>query len=254
MGGVITRSRGTLLVEIDAQHCRFEKVENLAGEPRDVAHFDSLPLAKSKVVRLPTGLSIDLIRSRWALTRVAMMSGALEYLLDTTVEYARERVQFGRPIGRFQAVQQQLAVLAGEVAAATAAAAAAAEAAEQGPALLETAIAKGRVGEAAGRASRIAHQVHGAIGFTHEHELHTRTRRLWAWRDELGSEGECFSQVGRAFCQRGADSLWPSLTSSSGLPSTERPSIESDAQRLAEWLERDTQRLAQGEGEDQGDQ
>ena len=209
---VVADGDDTFLLDVEAASCRIEEQTNLAGEARDTVHFDSVALGSGTGTTLPEGITTDLVRSRWSLTRVAMMSGTLEYLLATTVEYARERQQFGRPIGRFQAVQQQLAVLAGEVAAATSAAEAAAEAADRGSAILETAIAKARLGESAARATSIAHQVHGAIGFTHEHDLHTRTRRLWAWRDELGTEGECASLVGRHFCSIGGQSLWSELT------------------------------------------
>ena len=93
------------------------------------------------------------------------------------MRYAGERVQFGRPIGRFQAVQQQLALAAAEVAAASAAAEAAARAADADGVLaaeLPIAMAKARTSEAAGAVARIAHQVHGAIGFTREHDLRLR--------------------------------------------------------------------------------
>ena len=141
-------------------------------------------------VLVPPAAAEEVGRILGAFTRAALMSGALQHILAITVEYARERIQFGRAIGQFQAVKQELAILAGECAAAQTAsdaAAAALDAAEGGEALA-VAVAKMRVGEAAGRGSKVAHQVHGAIGFTHEHELHYRTRRLWAWRDEIGSE------------------------------------------------------------------
>ncbi len=89
---------------------------------------------------------------------------------------------------KFQAVQQNLAVLAGQTAAAVAAADMAAEAVADGLKLLPIAAAKARTGEAAGIAAAIAHQVHGAIGFTFEHNLHFLTRRLWSWRDEFGKD------------------------------------------------------------------
>ena len=130
--GVCAHEEQILLFELAADRCRIDPEENLASDARDTVYVDSQILPTHAVVRLPAGLGPEQVRSRWSLTRVAMMSGALEYLLDTSVEYARERVQFGRPIGRFQAVQQQLAVMAGEVAAATAAADAAAQAADDG--------------------------------------------------------------------------------------------------------------------------
>ena len=58
----------------------------------------------------------------------------------------------------------------------------------------------------------IAHQVHGAIGFTYEHALQFVTRRLWSWRAEFGGEGDWAVELGRAVSERGADALWPHLT------------------------------------------
>ena len=71
--------------------------------------------------------------------------------------------------------------------------------------------AKARVGEAAGIAAEIAHQVHGAMGFTHEHSLHHFTRRLWAWRDEYGRETRWQEELGRRVADGGADSVWEFL-------------------------------------------
>ncbi|MBA2535474.1 MAG: acyl-CoA/acyl-ACP dehydrogenase [Rubrobacter sp.] len=140
------------------------------------------------------------------------MAGALDRVLELSVGHAGERRQFGRPIGRFQAVQQQLALLAGVVAAAGAAVDAAVAAAGLGDAAFEVAVAKVRTGEAAGKAAAIAHQVHGAIGFTERHPLHQSTRRLWAWRDEFGSEGEWAERLGGIVASCGPENLWPILT------------------------------------------
>ncbi|HJU19618.1 MAG TPA: acyl-CoA dehydrogenase family protein, partial [Stellaceae bacterium] len=85
-------------------------------------------------------------------------------------------------------------------------------AASRPSAAFAAAAAKIRAGSAAGRVAEIAHQVHGAIGFTHEHSLHRLTRRLWSWRDEFGSES-CWSlELGRRTLQAGADALWPAMT------------------------------------------
>jgi acyl-CoA dehydrogenase len=193
---------------------KVEEAANLAGEPRDTVQFDGDMLEGEQLSEpgeLATGARA---RRLGAFSRAALMSGALERILPMTVQYARERIQFGRPIGQFQAMQQELAVLAGETAAALAATEAAAAALDRGDGseALAIAVAKSRVGEAAGRASKIAHQVHGAIGFTHEHELHYRTRRLWAWRDEFGSEAWWAERVGAAVLASGAGGLWPLLT------------------------------------------
>jgi acyl-CoA dehydrogenase len=69
-----------------------------------------------------------------------------------------------------------------------------------------------RAGEAAGLGAGIAHQVHGAIGFTYEHSLHFSTRRLWSWRAEFGSESRWAQALGRDAAARGAEQLWADLT------------------------------------------
>ena len=76
----------------------------------------------------------------------------------------------------------------------------------------QVAIAKVRVGEAAGAGAAIAHQVHGAMGFTYEHTLHHSTRRLWAWREEFGNETLWAERLGGMVAARGADELWPFVT------------------------------------------
>lgn len=149
---------------------------------------------------------------RGALVRSAQMAGALESLLQQSVRYATERRQFGRPIGSFQAIQHALAVLAGHAAAAGIAAERAFATAERGDCAFEVAVAKIRCGEAAGVCASIAHQTHGAIGFTYEHSLHFATRRLWSWRAEFGSEARWAAVLGRQAIARGADALWADLT------------------------------------------
>ena len=78
--------------------------------------------------------------------------------------------------------------------------------------MLDVAVAKVRVGEAASNGAAIAHQVHGAMGFTYEHSLHHATRRLWAWREEFGNETLWAGRLGRLITEHGADELWPFIT------------------------------------------
>lgn len=180
---------------------------NLAAEPRDTLMIDTV-LPSEDLVPLPGVTRIDEIFALGAVMRSASMAGAVGRILDMTVGYANERVQFGRPIGKFQAIQQNLAVMAGQVAAARGAADIAIEGMAHLPDLLRVAIGKGRTGEAAGIVAQIAHQVHGAIGFTHEHSLHFFTRRLWAWRDEFGNEPYWQNIVGRRMFEVGANGVW----------------------------------------------
>lgn len=180
---------------------------NIAGEPRD--DFAFADTAGATV----DGIDGAYLRCAGAALRAIGIAGALERVLMQTVEYARTRVQFGKPIAGFQAIQQQLAVLAGHAAAAGIAAEAAIGDLEAPERLRQTAaLAKVRAGEAAGAAASIAHQVHGAIGITKEHSLHFATRRLWSWRAEFGADAFWAERIGRTACAAGADAYWPSVT------------------------------------------
>ena len=153
-----------------------------------------------------------------AVARSAMLVGALESALEQSVRYAGERVQFGKAIGKYQAVQQQLALMAGDVSAARVAALVAladapgCDQASCAATHFSTAVAKVRAGEAATRGTSIAHQVHGAIGFTHEHALHFATRRLWAWREEFGTDAAWATELGRAAIAARSPGFWPGVT------------------------------------------
>jgi acyl-CoA dehydrogenase len=184
-----------------------EPGENVAREPRDTVRLNGRVLGVG-----PTNVTgLDLIAVGAAM-RTQQIAGALARLTEITTQYAQDRVQFGRPIGKFQAVQQNLAVMAGQAAAAVAAADLAAEAVADGVKILPIAAGKARAGEAAGIAAAIAHQVHGAIGFTFEHNLHFLTRRLWSWRDEFGKDSVWHRLLGRHMAQAGADALWAEIT------------------------------------------
>lgn len=195
---------------------------NHAGLPSDTVVFDG---AEAQAAG-PHGLGLP--EPAWtlgALARCVMMVGALESALAQSVQYVGERVQFGKPIGRNQAIQQALALMAGDVVAARMAAlaavadaplvAGAVTAAHSAACLFSVAVAKVRCGEAATRATNTAHQVHGAIGFTHEHALHFSTRRLWAWREEFGSDADWARELGRAAIRGRAAGFWPGLTARS---------------------------------------
>jgi acyl-CoA dehydrogenase len=203
------RDGATMAALVAAQGLAIKHGTSLAGEPRDDVSFDgALPLATA-----PVAADEDLLGAVGAAARLQQIAGALERILDQSVQYALDRTQFGRPIAKFQAVQHNLAILAGEVAAAGAAADIAAEACA-GPdiVLRDIAIGKVRGGEAAGAGAAVAHQVHGAMGFTYEHSLHHATRRLWAWREEFGNEAAWAERLGHMVAQAGADELWPFVT------------------------------------------
>lgn len=188
---------------------------NAAKLPSDGLRFSGAPVIAHGMV---DGLPAMPVWLLGAAARAIQIVGAMEWLLEQSVQYARDRVQFGKPIGGNQAIQQQLAVLAGDTAACrTAARVAAADApSAQAPrgeaAAFSIAVAKIRAGEGATRATSIAHQVHGAIGFTREHALHFATRRLWSWREEFGADGWWADRLGHAAIAAGARGFWHGLT------------------------------------------
>ena len=168
---------------------------------------------------LPDGWSADTPMALGAALRAAQMAGALEGVLALAVTHALEREAFGRPIARFQAIQHALARLAGEVAAALAVSGAAMMALDEAwagsagghgdPIAIEVGAAKLRCGEAAYTGAMIAHQVHGAIGWTAEHVLQRYSRRLFAWRDDFGAESHWAAMLGDMVTDAGAEGLWP---------------------------------------------
>ncbi len=188
-------------------YARIEKGENVAREPRDTLTFERVVVETGWV-----GMPGDALRLYGALTRACQMAGALDAATAQSVRYANERTQFGKPIGKFQAIQQQLAVLSTQAAATAVAAAHACAKLDGGDAAFEIAVAKVRADDASSIATSIAHQVHGAIGFTYEHGLHFATRRLWSWRAEFGSGAEWADRLGSEAIARGADGLWPYVT------------------------------------------
>jgi acyl-CoA dehydrogenase len=191
---------------------RIEPETNLAGEPRDTLIFDG---ATADTAPAPSGIDGDALRRRGALTRALLMAGALDRMSRLTVEYTRQRRQFGKPVAQFQAVQQHLVAGAQDAALVTMAAEAATAAAERGPAGFEIAAAKILAGQAAATATRAAHQAHGAMGMTQEYPLHHFSRRLWAWRQEYGDDVWWSARLGRAAAAAGPDHLYPTITSGS---------------------------------------
>lgn len=186
--------------------------ENVAGEPSDSIEFDQHVLSDMQIGPAGKGLTSTSLRTAGALYRCAQMVGAMQVLLEMTTQYAKQREQFGRPIAKFQAVQQQIAVMGSESVASDCVVSAAIEAAGSGAATFEIAAAKSRLGKAADIAIDVAHQVHGAMGTTREFPLHHFTMRLALWRDEFGSPGEWSDWIGTQVCAKGGAGLWPYLT------------------------------------------
>jgi acyl-CoA dehydrogenase len=120
-------------------------------------------------------------------------------------------VQFGKPLAKLQAVQQMQAQIAGELALAEAIVDRAATGADLLAVAASSAMAKAVASEAAGKVAALAHQIHGAIGVSRQHELQHHTRALWAWRDERGAEDVWRKSVGERVLADGGAALWPAL-------------------------------------------
>lgn len=201
---------GTHLIEIELSKASITQGANLASEPRDTVAFQDAPVAQ-----VSTPLSPDELRMMTTLEtafRLALMTGAIDKINDLTIQYTKEREQFGRPIHRFQLVQQHIVHLAGETAIALAAFHNVTNALVRNTYSNEVAYARLRLEEAIQTVATIAHQVHAAIGTTHEHSLHQYTRRLWSWRDEGTSAAYWADIVATQLLEQSGDSLWAYIT------------------------------------------
>lgn len=207
---------GVSIALIDASKGRIESGLNVGYDHSDTVTLDKVQPVTIKAA--PKGVDQTTLMLMGGVARSLQIAGALESMLDISVRYSNERVAFEKKISKFQAVQHNLARLAGESAAALAAATSAADAIANANSFndevyLEAASAKIRCAEAAEKGGGIAHQVHGAIGFTIEHILHRYSLRALAWRDDFGSESHWAVELGKLVAKRGADELWPLVAS-----------------------------------------
>jgi acyl-CoA dehydrogenase len=188
---------------------------NLAGEPRGTFAFD---VRADHVATLDASLFDELIR-RGAWARCVQIVGALDRARDLTVSHTAERVQFGRPLSAFQAVQHALATMSGEIERARASTALAVAAAvdhgfDSAATDYAVTVAKVAVGRATSQVTTIAHQLHGAIGVTVEHPLWLATMRARSWVDEFGTTGHYARRLGRLALA--ADDPWDVVVTSPG--------------------------------------
>jgi acyl-CoA dehydrogenase len=204
---------GSSLVVCPSGTWRVEQGSNLAGEPRDRVVFDG-----ATVEVVPTPVSREALRQRGALSRIALIAGALAAVSDLTRGYTAQREQFGRPINRFQAVQAHLVNLAQQAALAQMACDLAGHAVSGGDARFEIPAASVVAATAAAEGARAAHQAHGAMGMTREYPLQWLTRRLWSWRGEYLSTRDDSRYLGSVVtAAAGADRLYPLITGGSSV-------------------------------------
>lgn len=196
-GPGITVSRGTDLTGVSLADVTFE-------DAAIAFHGDS-------------ALTLDEVVRRGALAYAAALAGAARAVHDRTLRHASERLQFGRPLAEFQAVQQRLAQQAAvttmnEIAVDAAAASGSSDAA---------AAAKVVTSIAAYPIAAAAHQIHGAIGTTSEHALGRFTTALWSWRDRHGSESFWAEELARRVLEDGVD-VWDLVVDSTYIETNRR--------------------------------
>jgi acyl-CoA dehydrogenase len=213
---IAASTNGFAIALVEAAACHIDAGENLGHDALNTVTFNNVrPLT---IKAAPSGFTPNSLMLMGATLRSLQIAGALEAMLDISVRYSNERVAFEKKISKFQAVQHNLAKLAGEVAAAVTAAGSAADAIAHSTSFddavfFEAASAKIRCAEAAEKGTAIAHQVHGAIGFSMEHILHRYTLRALSWRDDFGHESYWATELGKFVAARGADDLWPLIAS-----------------------------------------
>ncbi|MEO0441588.1 MAG: acyl-CoA dehydrogenase family protein [Pseudomonadota bacterium] len=176
------------------------------------------------VASAATNLSRRAVEALILTVRAVQMASAIEAALNLSIAYVSDREQFGRPLSKFQAIQHQLAVAASESAAATMAATQAASALarhadDPEKAWHEAVVAKVQIGHSVEAVTVPFHQVHGAMGYTQEYDLHHYTRRLWAWRDTLGNEHHWSKLLGAELAVTSPDQIWKGVTTGAWIAS-----------------------------------
>ncbi|KSU58766.1 MULTISPECIES: acyl-CoA dehydrogenase family protein [Gordonia] len=161
-------------------------------------------------------VTVDDLRTRGALVYAVTLAAAARAVRERTIRYAAERVQFGRPLTKFQAIQQRLAHMAAQSTMMETAARAATDAASEDIVTARDAIAAAKIvtSRSAHDVAAAAHQIHGAIGFTAEHSLGRFTTALWTWRDRYGTEHEWSEQLAARILDDGLDP-WHVITGAS---------------------------------------
>jgi acyl-CoA dehydrogenase len=215
---VLELNGDTVIAQLLPEVYSIEPGLNVAGEPRDTLILKDVRLDADHWIVSP--IFSDDIRRRCAFARAISSAGAMSSILDMTIDFAKDRQQFGRPIAKFQAVQHLLAQLAEEVFASVVSTRMALDAISTGGGDLEAMSAIVRVARAATKVARISHQVHGAIGATEEYSLHHYTKRLWSWRNEFGGEAAWSRAITEHVHEHGGpEHLWSILTDEPGVKS-----------------------------------
>jgi 3-oxocholest-4-en-26-oyl-CoA dehydrogenase beta subunit len=175
------------IIDRDSPGIKYYPLETIAGDKQFEVVFQDVPVASDRLLG-PLNQGWPLVRraiERAAVAKCCEMVGIMQRTLEMTVDYAKDRKQFGHPIGSLQAIQHHCANMASDVDGTRFSTYQAAWKLSEGlDATIEVAVAKAWISEAFSRVITLAHQVHGAIGCTLDHELQYYTRR--------GKQGELF--------------------------------------------------------------
>jgi alkylation response protein AidB-like acyl-CoA dehydrogenase len=158
-------------------------LRTMAGDKQCELTMDKVKVPKANILgKLNQGWSMVKKIIEWAaLAKSAEMMGGAQQVLEMTIQYAKERVQFDRPIGSFQIIQHYLADMSIDVDSSRVSLHKAAWTLSEGiPCTKEISVIKGWISEAYRRVTAQAHQIHGAIGFTKDHDLELYFRRAKA--------------------------------------------------------------------------
>ena len=188
------------LTDAKSPHINYTVLKTLVGDKLCEVVFDQVPVSKANILGQVGQLgqaenAVQKIIERAAIGKCCEMVGNIQQVLEMTIDYAKERKQFDRPIGSFQVVQHYCADMATAVDGTRFSTYQAAWLLSEGlPCTKEVAIAKAWVGEASQRVLALAHQIHGAIGVTMEHDLHFYTRRAKAGELAFG-DGNFYREI-----------------------------------------------------------
>jgi alkylation response protein AidB-like acyl-CoA dehydrogenase len=178
------------LVDARSPGLSYNPLETIVADKQFEVVFDGVRVPRSNLLgELNRGWeAVERVLARSAAAKCAEMVGGAQQVLEMTVSYAKERVQFGRPIGSFQVIQHYCANMAIHVDGSRFVTYKAAWALSEGPqpATLEVSTAKAWVGETYRKLTALAHQIHGAIAFTKDHDLYLYYTRAKAGETVFG--------------------------------------------------------------------
>ena len=201
---LIDDSGGATVALVDPADVKIEPAMNLAGEPRDTLLFDGV--VQHAMAPAASGVGAQVLHDRGAFARTASITGALEGLVEITLEYTTTHHQFGRLVAQFQAVQAHLVHAAQECELVKVALAAAVHTSTHGSASFEVASAKLLADRAANDRDPPCPPGARRDGHDTQYPLHHLSRRLWAWRAEYGTERSLSARIGsmtlRGGCRR----------------------------------------------------